>query len=74
MTNDLEVRLEQHRLGIGGAFSKKYKCHYLMYYEEYEDVRRAIEREKNLKNWHGAWKINLIKQTNPDLLDLSESW
>ena len=71
VTNDLEFRLEQHWLGIGGAFTKKYKCHYLMYFEEFDDVGKAIEREKNLKNWHRDWKVNLIKQHNPDLLDLS---
>ncbi len=42
-----------------------------MYYEDYNNITRAIEREKNLKNWHREWKINLIRKENPELLDLS---
>ncbi len=42
-----------------------------MYYEDYNNITRAIEREKNLRNWHREWKINLIRKENPELLDLS---
>jgi len=45
---------------------------YLLYYEEYYNIRDAIVREKQLKNWHREWKINLIRSINPDLKDLSE--
>jgi putative endonuclease len=74
VTNNLELRLLQHRNGSGGMFTSKYKCYYLMYYEEYANIDEAISREKNLKNWHREWKINLIRKDNPDLKDLSESW
>lgn len=74
VTNNLEVRLAQHRNGEGGMFTSKYKCHYLMYYEEYTNINDAIAREKNLKNWHREWKINLIRKDNPELKDLSEGW
>ncbi len=45
-----------------------------MYYEDYNNITRAIEREKNLKNWHREWKINLIRKENPELLNLSAFW
>ncbi len=74
VTSDLKGRMIQHRNGEGGIFTSKYKCHYLMYYEDYNNITRAIEREKNLKNWHREWKINLIRKENPELLDLSAFW
>lgn len=74
VTNNLQIRLAQHRNGEGGMFTAKYKCHYLMYYEEYSNINDAIAREKNLKNWHREWKINLIRKENPELKDLSETW
>ena len=45
-----------------------------MYYEDYSDIRNAIAREKQLKNWKREWKIDLIKKDNPDFLDLAEAW
>ena len=45
-----------------------------MYYEDYSDVRNAIAREKQLKNWKREWKIDLIRKDNPDLRDVSEAW
>ena len=45
-----------------------------MYYEDYSDVRNAITREKQLKNWKREWKIDLIRKDNPNLLDLAEAW
>lgn len=72
-TNYLEIRLRQHRNGEGGMFTSKYKCHYL-YYEEYSNINDAIAREKNLKNWHGEGKINLIRKENCEVKDLSEEW
>ncbi len=45
-----------------------------MYYEDWNNINRAIEREKNLKNWHREWKINLIRKENPDLFDLAAAW
>jgi putative endonuclease len=74
VTNDLERRIRQHRSGEGGVFTSKYKCHYLMYYEEYVNVNNAIRREKQLKNWKREWKIELIRKKNPDLTDLAEGW
>jgi len=74
VTNNIEVRIGQHRNNEGGAFTSKYKCHFLMYYEEYNDITNAIAREKQLKNWQRKWKIELIRKENPDLVDLAEKW
>jgi len=70
----LETRVWQHRNNEGGAFTAKYKCYYLIYYEDYSDIRNAIAREKQLKNWKREWKIELIRKQNPDLIDLAKDW
>jgi putative endonuclease len=74
VTNNIQIRLLQHRDGQGSAFTSKYRCHYLMYFETFTDINQAIAREKNLKNWHREWKTNLIRKENPDLLDLAADW
>lgn len=70
VTNNLERRLAEHKESIGSKFTEKYKCKYLVYYEQFSNIEDAIRREKQLKNWHREWKINLIKSMNPDLKDL----
>jgi len=74
VTNNLERRISEHKNNEGGVFTSKYKCHYLLYYEDYSDIRNAIAREKQLKKWHRAWKMELIQKDNPDLLDLAKDW
>ena len=74
ITNNIETRVWQHKNNEGGVFTSKYKCHYLMYFEEYADVNNAITREKQLKNWLRKWKIELIRKDNPDLVDLAKDW
>ncbi len=75
VTSNLAGRILQHKNNEGCEFSKKYSCKYLGYYEEFEVMHEAIEREKQLKKWHRDWKFNLIKTTNPELKDLSaEFW
>ncbi len=74
VTSDLMGRMQQHKNNEGGKFTSTYKCHFLMYYEDWKNINHAIEREKNLKNWHREWKINLIRKENPDLLDLADKW
>lgn len=74
VTSDLMKRVWQHKQGEGGVFTSTYQCHYLLYFEAFQYINNAIEREKNLKNWHREWKINLIKQENPDLKDLAADW
>ncbi|MGB0887599.1 MAG: GIY-YIG nuclease family protein [Vicingaceae bacterium] len=72
--NDIERRVLEHKIGIGSKFSSKYNLKYLMYFEEHSTINDAIEREKQLKNWHKEWKWNLVKEDNPNLLDLADDW
>lgn len=74
VTSNVHTRVWQHRNGEGGVFTSKYKCHYLMYYEEFTDIGQAIAREENLKNWQREWKINLIKSVNLEMEDLAKDW
>jgi putative endonuclease len=71
VTKYLLRRLEEHKAGLGSEFASKYKCDVLVYYERFENIYNAIEREKQLKRWHRDWKIDLIKKVNPELRDLS---
>ncbi len=73
VTNGLLTRIEQHRAGIGSAFTRKYHVHLLVWYEEFADVHEAIQREKAIKHYVRAWKINLIERTNPHWIDLYPS-
>ncbi len=70
MTNDLARRIDEHRQGMVSGFTKRYGVHRLVYYEEYEDVRDAIVRERQMKKWRRRWKMNLIEDVNPDWRDL----
>ena len=72
MTGDIENRISEHKEGATKGFSKKYRLKKLAYLEEFTNPDDAIDREKQLKNWHREWKINLIKQSNPNFKDLTE--
>jgi putative endonuclease len=74
VTNDIMIRVAQHKSGKGSIFTEKYKCHYLLYFEEFQRVQEAISREKQLKNWKRIWKHELIRENNPELKDLSQDW
>ena len=71
VTSNLIPRLWQHREGITGGFASRYKVHRLVRYEMFDDMERAISREKQLKRWHRQWKINLIESENPHWVDLA---
>jgi len=71
VTSGIDDRLRRHRLGEGSTFTKKYQAHRLVYFEDFQYVNDAIAREKQLKNWHRQWKINLIEAENPDWNDLA---
>ena len=73
VSNNLERRIQEHKLELVDGFTKKYKLHKLIYFEEYKNVHDALVREKQLKNWHRDWKLNLIKSTNPTLRDLLDA-
>jgi putative endonuclease len=65
VTNNLERRIGQHKLGEFEGFTKKYGVHLLVYYEWFSDIHEAIRREKQLKKWNRAWKLELIEKKNP---------
>jgi len=66
VTNDIERRGNEHFLCEGSNFAKKYHLKKLVYIEEASGISEAIAREKQLKNWHRQWKINLIEDLNPN--------
>ena len=73
MTNDLPYRVSQHRSKKIPGYTQKWRVHRLVYFEEGPDVVAVIAREKQLKNWHRQWKINLIESVNPRWDDLNPS-
>ncbi|MEP2830094.1 GIY-YIG nuclease family protein [Parvibaculum sp.] len=73
VTNDLARRVEDHRSGIASGFTKKYRVHMLVYAETYDDIEEAIKREKAIKEWKRAWKVQLVEKANPEWNDLTES-
>jgi len=66
VTNNLERRVAEHKNHLHPGFTQQYKCHYLIYYEEYYDIHEAIHREKVLKKWNRAKKNDLIAVKNPN--------
>ena len=72
MTNDLQRRVYEHKHDFVEGFTKKYGVHMLVYFEQYDNVESAIQREKRLKFWHRKWKLRLIEETNPEWRDLYE--
>ncbi len=74
MTNNLHRRVWQHKQKEIEGFTSKYAVDRLLYYENFDDVRNAIEREKVIKGWLRRRKIELIKSMNPSWVDLSKDW
>jgi putative endonuclease len=74
MTNSIFRRALQHKRGEIEGFAAKYNCNRLVYYEGFDDVRKAIDREKQLKRWLRRKKIALIESKNPRWADLAEKW
>ena len=73
VTNNLAVRIHQHRTGTGGVFTRRYRVSQLVWCERYEDVNEAIAREKQLKKWERRWKLKLIEDFNPRWSDLYDT-
>ena len=71
VTADLVARVYQHRSNAAAGFTARYGVHRLVRYEFFATMPEAIAREKQLKRWHRAWKINLIESDNPDWSDLA---
>jgi putative endonuclease len=74
MTNSIRRRVREHELNLTPRFAAKCNITRRVYFESFEDVRNAIEREKQIKAWTGAQRIALIESTNPKWNDLSREW
>lgn len=73
ITSNLIQRIYQHRNSLIDGFTKKYHITKLVFFEETNDINEALTREKRLKKWNRAWKIELIEKTNPNWDDLYDS-
>ena len=72
MTGNLGERVRAHKKGTASAFTKEYGVTKLIYYEQHRDIKDAITREKQMKKWNRAWKLELIEEVNPNWRDLSD--
>lgn len=70
VTNDLENRVQEHRVGKGSKHVAKYGIYKLVHFEEFQEIDMAISREKRLKRWRRQWKDELIESHNPNWNDL----
>ena len=74
MTNNLQKRIFQHKNKTIEGFTQKYSVTRLVYFEETNDVKTAITREKQIKSWRRSKKLDLIKSSNSTWEDLSDDW
>ena len=72
VTSNLARRAWEHREGVVAGFTKKYGLRRLVWVERYDDILSAIQREKNIKHWPRAWKVDLITAQNPEWADLHD--
>ena len=72
VTNDLQRRTYEHENRLIPSFTKRYNCHFLIYYKHFQNIEDAIEREKTIKKWRREKKENLIKEFNPNWHFLNE--
>ena len=70
VTSDIVKRVWEHKNDVVEGFTRKYRVHDLVWFEQHEGMESAILREKAIKEWNRAWKIELIERTNPRWLDL----
>ncbi|MCP4726336.1 MAG: GIY-YIG nuclease family protein [bacterium] len=70
ITNNLMKRVLEHKSDLVSGFTKRYKVHDLVYFEQHTDINHAILREKQIKKWKRQWKIELIEEENPEWKDL----
>ncbi len=73
VTSDLPQRVWQHKNDLVEGFTKRYGVHRLVWYEQHGGMCEAIARERAIKEWRRAWKIDLIERTNPEWKDLYTS-
>lgn len=73
VTSNLGKRIWEHRNNMTEGFTKRYEIHRLVWYEIHETMESAILREKRMKDWKRAWKLDLIEKFNPEWRDLYET-
>ena len=74
VTSNLVKRIYQHKSKTFKGFAAKYNCEKLVYFETFDSIEMAIEREKQIKNYIRYKKLNLIKHHNPEWKDLADGW
>lgn len=70
VTSDLAKRVWEHKNNMVEGFTKRYSVHQLVWYELHDNMESAIKREKSMKEWKRAWKLELIESINPGWQDL----
>lgn len=73
VTSDVTKRIWEHKNNLVKGFTKRYNVHNLVWYEMHDNMASAIEREKKLKEWKRAWKLELIESSNPNWNDLYDT-
>lgn len=73
MTNNLARRVFEHKEGAADGISKQHNIKTLVWFELHGNVEAAITREKQIKKWNRAWKLNMIEEQNPNWNDLFET-
>ena len=74
VTSNLLARIHHHREGLVRGFARKYGVKLLVWFEQHPTMDSAITREKRIKKWNRAWKLELIEAANPDWRDLAEDF
>jgi putative endonuclease len=74
VTADLVRRVREHREGVGSRFVRRYNLTRLVWFEGFEDVTLAIQRETSIKRWNRSWKVALVEKGNPGWRDLYEGF
>jgi putative endonuclease len=73
VTSDIRRRAWEHRDGLVEGFTKRYRLKHLVYVERHDEIEQAIQREKLIKKWPRAWKVDLILKSNPSWADLYDT-
>ena len=74
VTNDIQRRTFEHKTLTGSTFASNFNCTQLLYSDEFNNINDAITQEKRLKKWKRSWKDKLIKENNPNFIDLAGDW
>jgi len=73
VTSDLARRVHEHREGLVAGFTKRYGCKHLVWFEAFDDIQQARQRELQMKEWNRSWKVKRIEDENFDWNDLYPS-